>query len=334
MKIHRLLLLLPALLAHKIAPLLLKLISFWRKTHVTKWSSFKWRNLEFPNPVGVAGGVDKNAFNVCDWWKWDIGFIEIGTVTPKPQKCNPPPLLIRDAQNQNLWNHLGFPNKGASVIKKRLSRLKKPYPTPIFLNIGKNRETSEDTASIDYVFLIQKFRKLVDGFVINVSSPNTKGLRDLLSTHKITDFLIPIAKTAKQDRKPCHLFLKLSPDMEKSDFLYVIDESLRLGFDGWILTNTTQKRPPSPYYPLKGGVSGKFLKQRSLECLKWTHTHLIQKLGMKKRREYLLISVGGIMGPKDVFDRLSYGANLVQVYTALVFEGPRFFQKIYKSKVQ
>ena len=334
MKIHKLLLLLPVLLAHHTAPFFLKLISFWRRIQINKWSSFKWRNLEFPNPLGIAGGIDKNAFNVSDWWKWNAGFVEVGTVTVKAQKCNPSPLLIRDTYNQSLWNHLGFPNKGANVIKKRLLKIKRPYPTPLFLNIGKNRETVENKASDDYVFLIQAFREVVDGFVINISSPNTKGLRDLLSVEKIKTFLMPIVKVAKQDHQPCHLFLKLSPDMDKSDFLYVIDESLRLGFDGWILTNTTQDRPiPSPY-PSKGGVSGNFLKQKSLECLKWAHTHLVQKLGVEKRRDYLLISAGGVMEDKDVFERLSCGADLIQVYTALVFEGPWFFQKIYKSKMR
>ena len=334
MKIHRLLLLLPVLLAHQIAPFLLKIISFWRKIDIKEWSSFKWRNLKFPNPLGIAGGVDKNAFNIPDWWKWNAGFVEVGTVTVRAQKCNPSPLLIRDVQNKNLWNHLGFPNKGADIIKKRLLKLKRPYPAPLFLNIGKNRETSEEKASDDYIFLIQTFRKLVDGFVVNISSPNTKGLRTLLSTQKIRGFLMPIVKVAKQDTQSCHLFLKLSPDMDKSDFLYVIDESLRLGFDGWILTNTTQERPFSSSYPLEGGISGKFLKQKSLECLKWAHTHLLEKLGTERRKDYLLISVGGVMQTQDVFERLNCGADLVQVYTALVFEGPCFFQKIYRSKIQ
>ncbi len=333
MKIHKLLLLLPVLLAHQIAPFLLKLISFWRKIYINKWSSFRWRNLNFPNPLGIAGGIDKNAFNISDWWKWNIGFVEVGTVTVKGQKCNPSPLLIRDIQNQNLWNHLGFPNKGADIIKRRLLKLKRPYPTPLFLNIGKNRETPENKASNDYVFLIQTFRKLVDGFVINISSPNTKGLRNLLSIQKITGFLMPIVKIAKEGNQPCHLFLKLSPDMSKSDLLYVIDESLRLGFDGWILTNTTQERPLSHSYPSTGGLSGRFLKQKSLECLKWAHVHLIQKLGIEKRKDYLLISVGGVMQAEDVFERLNCGADLIQVYTALVFEGPCFFQKIYKLKM-
>ena len=181
--------------------------------------------------------------------------------------------------------------------------------------------------------MIQTFREIVDGFVINISSPNTKGLRDLLSVQKIKTFLTPIAKVAKQDNLSCHLFLKLSPDMSKSDFLYVIDESLNLGFDGWILTNTTQDRPLSPIYPSIGGISGKFLKQKSLECLKWAHTHLVEKLGIEKRKNYLLISVGGVMQAEDVFERLNCGADLIQVYTALVFEGPCFFKKIYRSKM-
>ena len=280
-------------------------------------------------------GVDKNAFNISDWWKWNIGFVEVGTVTVKGSKMQSfPPLLIRDTQNENLWNHLGFPNKGADFIKERLLKLKEPYLTPLFLNIGKNRDTPEDEAPNDYIFLIQTFRKLVDGFVINISSPNTKGLRDLLSVQKIEGFLRPIVKVAKEGNQHCHLFLKLSPDMSKSDFLYVIDESLKLGLDGWILTNTTQERPSSSLYPLKGGISGAFLRQKSLECLKLAHTHLIQKLGVQKRKDYLLISVGGVMEAEDVFERLSCGADLIQVYTALVFEGPYFFQKVYKSKIQ
>ena len=320
--------LLPVSLAHHIAPFLLKLISSIRSYQVNRWSSFQWRNLQFSNPLGPAGGIDKNAFNVSDWWKWGVGFVEIGTVTPKAQKSNPHPLLLKDIQNKNLWNHLGFPNKGSDLVKKRILKLKKSYATPLFLNIGKNRQTPENKAYKDYIFLIQVFRNLVDGFVVNISSPNTKGLRNLLSPQKIKDFLVPIVKIAKQGPQPCHLFLKLSPDMTQSNFLYVIDESLHLGFDGWVLTNTTQDRPTSSSYPQAGGISGTFLKEKSLQCLKLAHNHLNQKLGVQKRKDYLLISVGGVLQPSDVFERLKAGADLVQVYTALVFEGPYFFQKV------
>ncbi len=321
-------LLLPVSLAHFLAPFFLKVVCFFRKRVTYQWSPFQWHNLQFLNPLGIAGGIDKNAFNVDDWWTQGVGFIEIGTVTPQPQKANPSPVLLRDTQNKILWNKLGFPNKGAEFIKKRLLKLKKPYPTPIFLNIGQNRQTPKEHASDDYISLIQDFRLIVDGFVINISSPNTKGLRDLASPSKIKTFLEPIAQVACGGSKPCHTFLKISPDMTAKDFFHLIDVSLSLGFKGWILTNTTEARPSSSSYPLDGGLSGAFLKEKSLKHLQLAHHYLIEKLGEQKRKEYLLISVGGVLSPSDVKKRLFHGADLVQVYTALVFEGPYFFKSV------
>lgn len=323
-KLSRCLSLLPAKYAHDLAPLLLKLSSFYSKPHIKKWSSFQWKDLHFPNPLGIAGGVDKNAFNVNDWWKFGVGFIEVGTVTPKPQTANPPPYIIRDSAHKILWNKLGFPNKGAKVVKKRLAQLQSPYLTPIFLNIGKNRETKE--ACADYIFLIQTFHCIVDGFVINISSPNTQGLRQLLSPHKLKNFLTPITEVSKE--LSSYLFLKLSPDMDLNDFFYALDLGMEIGLQGFILTNTTLDRPSASCYPKDGGISGSFLSAKSLKMLKLAHQHLKQKA--KSRKEYLLISVGGVMTAQDVFQRLECGADLVQVYTALVFESPYFFHQVGK----
>lgn len=323
---------LPASTAHWLAPLLLKLISFYRKPYVEQWEGFQWRNLKFLNPLGIAGGVDKSGFNVSDWWKFGVGFVEVGTVTPQPQAPNSPPYIMRDIANKTLWNRLGFPNRGHKVVKKRLLRLKKPYLTPVFLNIGKNRQTPEDLAHRDYVLLIQAFYGLVDGFVINISSPNTESLRRLLSPQKLRAFLRPIVDAKRNLGETCHLLLKLSPDMTSSDVLQVIDIGIELHLDGFVLTNSTLARPQTCWYPSAGGISGAFLGKKSLEFLKLAHSHLISKVGKDKRKDYLLVSVGGVIKVQDVFERLRNGADLVQCYTALVFEGPYFFKNVQKMR--
>ena len=327
---HRMLSWLPASSAHDLAPLLFKCLSVYHRSYQREWSPLKWQDLYFPNPLGIAGGVDKNAFNVTDWWKFGVGFIEVGTVTPKPQSPNPLPYIMRDVQSQTLWNKLGFPNKGSEMVKKRLLKLKRPYLTPLFLNIGKNRDTPEDKAFQDYIHLVQTFEGLVDGFVINISSPNTKGLRQLLSSDKLKAFLSPIVDTAK-NMTTCRLFLKLSPDMAEADFFHAIDLGLKMGLSGFVLTNTTLDRPEGSLYPPEGGLSGTFLRDKSLKMLKLADQFCKDR---RERKGRILISVGGVMTAKDVIERLECGADLVQVYTALVFEGPLFFHKVAQKIAQ
>jgi dihydroorotate dehydrogenase len=214
---------------------------------------------------------------------------------------------------------MGFPNQGAQATAERLEKLSRPRPTPLFVNIGKNRTTDNAVAAGDYISCIQTLRSVADVFVVNVSSPNTSGLRDLLKPAHLAAFLEPIIKAAA----PLPVLLKLSPDMDDDSFRSALDTSLDSGVAGWVLTNTTLARQPGMRLSAEGGVSGAPLRERSRLLLEVA----VQHLG-SRRGDRLLVSAGGVMSPEDVFARLDIGADLVQVYTALVFDGPWFFRKV------
>jgi dihydroorotate dehydrogenase len=277
-----------------------------------------WRGLEFPNRIGIAGGVDKDARNVRAWWALGAGFVEVGTVTPRPQAGNTPPVVARDVSHEALWNRLGFPSDGLVKVRQRLEEVGRPYRAPVFANIGKNASTPLETAHLDYSELIRGLRGVVDGFVINISSPNTKGLRELLQPERLHAFLTPILT---EKREP--VLLKLSPDTPDEDLERVLQISSDLGIDGWVLTNTSQSIRDGLDFPKEGGVSGRPLADHSKQFL----TRTLRLLG-DRRAGRLIVSVGGIMSGSDVSERLALGADLVQAYSALIFEGPLFFRKV------
>lgn len=305
-------------LAHRLSPTVLNALRWTSHGGPASWSPLEWRGLYFPNRLGVAGGVDKNAQNVQAWWALSAGFVEVGTITPRPQKGNTPPVVDRDVPHEALWNRMGFPSQGVQRVKRRLQRLPRPFATPIFANIGKNAVTPLENATEDYVKLLKELHGLVDAFVVNISSPNTKGLRDLLKPERLESFLKPILAAREEP-----ILLKLSPDMEDDELDHVLDISHGLGIDGWILTNTSQGLRENLNFPKEGGVSGRPLSARSKQVL----VQVIKSLG-PRRQGRLIVSVGGVMGPEDVSERLALGADLVQAYSALIFEGPYFFRKV------
>lgn len=315
-------LLIPPRIAHEIGPYALKLSSLFQNDDIPSWRPFRWRNLQFSNPLGLAGGVDKNAENVEDWWNHGVGFLEVGTVTPKPQGPNPGPIMARDLASLSLWNRMGFPSHGAAEVLANLKCLEKKR-TPLFLNLGKNRTTSNENAPSDYIELMNIFQDIADAFVINISSPNTQGLRLLQSTENFEKFLAPLVKTAKKFNQK-HLLIKLSPDEDDDSLARMINTAAQTGVDGFVLTNTTTQRF-GVSFPKEGGMSGAPLKKRSLECLKVA----TETLG--KNRDCLIVSAGGVMNSEDVFTRLDAGADLVEAYTALIYEGPLFFKKVAKD---
>ena len=315
---------LPPSLTYFLTPFALKIYSRLFPSKNSEWLPFRWRNLYFKNPLGIAGGVDKNSINLKDWERLGSGFYEIGTVTPRIQQAHRSKNVDRNIGHLSLWNHLGFPNQGSNRIKERLSSFK-PLPSPLFINIGKNRETPLEDSLGDYLENIQKLHSFADVFVINISSPNSPQLQSLFKKETLSHFLKSLKEACAKSSTP--LLLKMHPDLEEKEFLRVIDESLSAGIDGWIFCNTTQSRPIPTLFPSHGGVSGKPLASLSLEGLKKLKNHLKQKT---KFKDQLIISVGGVLTPKDVLERLELGAHLVQVYSALVFEGPSFFQKVYK----
>lgn len=315
--------------AHKWGPLFLNTYGRFKPLQTLTWSPFAWRDLEFTNPLGIAGGVDKNAECIDGWWTLGAGFIEVGTVTPRPQDGNGGKILDRDKRAHAVWNKMGFPNRGAEFVARQLKGLYQPHFTPIFVNIGKNRETKLEAAHEDYIACMKALGDSADAFVINISSPNTEGLRELLQPENLQRFLEPLVKASHENLgsrssdQPVPLLLKVSPDITNEELKKVLDISLNLNIDGWILTNTSIGMREGLRFPSDGGVSGLPLAKRSKELL----THTIDYLG-ERRKGKLIVSSGGVMSPTDVFERLRMGANLVQVYSALVFNGPFFFRQV------
>lgn len=317
-------LILPAKLAHDYAPVGLKLFSVFcsGKKHTT-YSPFEWKGIKFNNPMGTAGGVDKNAEMISSFKNLGAGFLEIGTVTPKPQAPNPGIILKRDIKNKALWNKMGFPSNGLEFVKSQLTK-KYKKDIPLFVNIGKNRSTDNNEAHLDYIKCMRELYPWASAFVINISSPNTKGLRELLAPENLESFLKPIVSENQNFKLP--LILKLSPDISDIQLTEVIDTSCKIGIDGFILTNTTQAEREKLSFPVEGGVSGAPLANKSFHLLKVAKKHI-----QANQLSALLISTGGIMSAEDVKTRLTAGADLIQVYSALIFEGPLFFKKTLKK---
>lgn len=317
---------LPAGLAHSLSPWALHLYGQLQEPQTLTWSPFTWRGLEFNNRLGLAGGADKDATGVEAWWTFGPGFVEIGTITPQPQPGNSGKRIGRDVKNGAIWNRLGFPSKGVEYVAARLKKLYQPRFTPIFANVGKNATTPLERAQDDYLICMRKLRGMVDAFIINVSSPNTAGLRDLLKPVNLEPFLSSIVQENqqyKQGQWTTPVLLKVSPDMSEDDLAVMLDTSLKCGIDGWILTNSSVELRDGLKFPKEGGVSGQPLSATAKRFLAQTVAHLGDRKG-----DRMLISVGGVMCSEDVFERLSMGADLVQVYSALILHGPHFFRDV------
>ena len=312
---------LPANVSHTLSGLGIKAAAWLsnekKTTQNSEWKPFTWKGLQFKNRLGIAGGLDKNAEHISAWQKLGAGFIEIGTVTPKPQKGNPGTVIDRDLKQLALWNKMGFPSKGSDYVFSQLQSIQKK--SPLFVNIGKNRETTLENAGQDYIYLAEKFRHVADALVVNISSPNTPGLRNLAQVSHLQSWLGKVVETAQTTP----VLLKLSPDMVEADFKDTVLAAIQEGVAGFILTNTTLSRTPEMKFPIDGGVSGLPLKQKSLQAL-----NQIQTILGSQRSSLLIVSCGGVMTAEDVFDRLNLGADLVQSYSALVFNGPGFLKDV------
>lgn len=317
---------LPASLAHNLAPVALEFHAFFNEPRTYTWKPLNWRKLHFSNRLGIAGGVDKDGENIEAWWTYGPGFIEVGTITPRAQGPNEGKIIDRDRESRALWNRMGFPGSGAYRALENLKDIPRPWHTPIFINIGKNRTTPNEEAVQDYAECIETLTGYADAFVVNISSPNTKGLRELLQPANLRRFLEGVLSARRLHSPGTPLLLKISPDLDDSDLRSVVELSASLGIDGFIATNTTLAREPGSPFPTEGGVSGGPLAQRSKDTLK----KLVETLGASKG-DLLVISAGGVLSPGDVFERLDLGADLVQIYTALIYEGPCFFEKTSKA---
>jgi dihydroorotate dehydrogenase len=284
-------------------------------------------NLEFPNPVGLAAGFDKNALALPVWAALGFGFVEIGSVTALGQLGNPKPRLFRLPEDKAIINRMGFNNDGASVIAARLELWRHTHgqpKIPLGINLGKSKITPLEEAPQDYLSSLKKLWEYGDYFVLNVSSPNTPNLRELQDKDKLEELLSTVMEfaNARETQKP--ILLKVAPDLsfEQLDEILLLLEKHKLS--GIIATNTTLARDGlKTQIDEAGGLSGAPLKQTSLEILKHLKTQLNGKLP--------IISVGGISNGDDVQQRLDAGASLVQVYSGWIFEGPLMLKNMARA---
>lgn len=280
--------------------------------------------IHFPNPVGLAAGFDKDAKLFRELSNFGFGFIEIGTVTPKPQGGNPKPRLFRLKKDKGIINRMGFNNEGVEAAAKRLKRNKNII---IGGNIGKNKTTPNNNAQEDYLICFDVLFDVVDYFVVNVSSPNTPNLRDLQEKEPLTALLNTLQKqnNSKPKRKP--ILLKIAPDLTDTQLSDIIDIVQVTKIDGVIATNTTLSRDglkSNETLPSQsGGLSGKPLTKRSTEVIRYLHTH--------SKGAFPIVGVGGIHTPSDAKEKLDAGASLIQLYTGFVYEGPALVCNINKK---
>ena len=274
----------------------------------------------FYNPVGLGAGFDKNATMIRGIQILGFGFTEIGTVTPKPQAGNPKPRMFRHVEEQSIQNAMGFNNDGAYKVVRRLKE-RYPFTTPIGVNIGKNKVTPEKEAINDYTHLIKAFDGLGDYFVINISSPNTPGLRDLQNE----EFITQLFKEAKA-LTDMPILLKIAPDMAVEDAVTLTKMAVEKGADGIIATNTTIDYSLVKHPKSIGGLSGAVLKEKSFKIFEAIAKELYGKT--------LLISVGGIDSAQEAYKRIKAGASLVQILSGIVFHGPDMIMNINKELVE
>lgn len=272
-----------------------------------------------PSPVGLAAGLDKDAVGIPFWFACGCGFVEVGTVTPRAQAGNPRPRLFRHPRQESLQNALGFNNSGLAALRRRLRHY--PFQRPVLVNLGKNRDTPLTRAADDYLELVTGLADRCDAFVINLSSPNTPGLRELERAGAIGRLVERLAPSAGRP-----LLVKLSPDQPPAAAVAAARTALDAGASGIVLTNTTTDYSLIPAATSVGGLSGRVLAARSYA--------LLRAVAAEVPADTLLISVGGVDSGAEAWRRLAAGARLVELYTALVYHGPGVIRRIEEDLVR
>lgn len=281
--------------------------------------------LHFPNPVGLAAGLDKNGDVIDEMAALGFGFIEIGTITPRPQPGNDKPRLFRLVKDGALINRMGFNNIGAEVAAEKLKRRKTNIV--VGANIGKNKSTENADAVNDYVYCFKKLFDYADYFVVNVSSPNTPGLRALQDKDSLMTILSTLQDINLQKSNTKPLLLKIAPDLTHEQLDEVIEVVSQTNINGIIATNTTISREKLSYSPNEidqfgpGGLSGKPLTTRSTEVVKY----------IKEKSTIPVIGVGGIMTAEDGLEKLNAGAELIQLYSGFIYKGPQLIREINEA---
>ena len=315
--------------AHHVAECVLRLpnisevpFNFYTKSHFVDDEILNQELLgcTFLNPVGLGAGFDKNATMIRGIRTLGFGYTEIGTITPKPQAGNPKPRMFRHIEEETIQNAMGFNNEGAENVIARLKQ-RFPFVTPIGVNVGKNKLTSEDDAINDYISLIKTFDGYGDYFVINISSPNTPGLRDLQNEEFIGTLFTEAKKLTDMP-----ILLKIAPDMTHEDAIALTTMAVEKGADGIIATNTTIDYSLVPHPKAIGGLSGAVLQEKSFKLFEAVAKELYGKT--------VLISVGGIDSADEAYRRIKAGASLVQILSGIVFHGPDMIMNVNKGLVR
>jgi dihydroorotate dehydrogenase len=277
--------------------------------------------LLFPNPVGLAAGLDKNGAHVDALLALGFGFIEVGTVTPRPQAGNPKPRMFRLPQYDAIINRLGFNNEGVDALVRNVGRARRRHGL-LGINIGRNKDTPNESAASDYLFCMERVYPLADYITVNISSPNTAGLRELQEEQALRRLIGALREAQErlgaQHGKRVPMLVKVAPDLSDDDIEAAARVLGDLGVDGVIATNTTVSRIAVQQHPLAretGGLSGAPLMDKATAVLRMLRTRLPEQIP--------LIGVGGILSGADAAKKMAAGASLVQIYTGLVYRGPK-----------
>lgn len=296
----------------------LGITQFYKK----KYSPLHVMGLHFDNPIGLAAGLDKNGDYIDALGALGFGFIEIGTVTPKPQDGNPLPRLFRLPEYKAIVNRMGFNNKGLDYVVERLKQSR--YEGVLGVNIGKNRDTTLEQAHEDYVLGFRAVAAYASYVTINISSPNTEGLRSLQHSESLSYLLEKLKQEQalffQTQQKYVPLVVKIAPDLTKEEIIQMAEIFLQKKIDGVIATNTTISREGVLNFQEAGGLSGKPLAKKSTEVIKILHEVLLDQIP--------IIGCGGIMTGDDVVEKRNAGAKLFQVYTGLIYEGPGIIDQL------
>lgn len=285
--------------------------------------------LTFKNPVGLAAGFDKNAEMIAEMANMGFGHVEVGTVTPLPQPGNDKPRMFRLPGDSALINRMGFNNQGVDVVAQRIKayRNSKKADKSLIIggNIGKNKVTPNENAVDDYIKCFDRLHSVVDYFVVNVSSPNTPGLRALQEKEPLKNILNTLQQRNLKNEVVRPILLKIAPDLTDEQLDDIVEIVTETGIAGVIATNTTISRDglTSAHKSETGGLSGKPLTQRSTQVIKY--------LADRSKGAFPIIGVGGIHSPQDALDKLAAGASLIQLYTGFIYEGPGLIGRINKK---
>lgn len=283
--------------------------------------------LKFKNPVGLAAGFDKNAEVIDPILRLGFGFTEVGTVTPRPQEGNPKPRIFRDPKSESVINAMGFPNEGLEVFTSNFEQSARNGVVGI--NIGMNKDQAHPAE--DYCTLVRALAPRADYLTVNISSPNTPGLRDLQKKDallELLDAMMGARREACGDKKPPALLVKLAPDLDNAQQAEIADALLESSVDGVILSNTTLDRPDylqETYRRRKGGLSGQPVREKS--------TAIIRNFYKLTEGRLAIIGVGGVQKAEHAYEKIKAGASLVQLYTGMIYEGPEIAHNINRGLI-